>query len=187
MKTEDAIISAKIKLVTMATGAPPAAGQLAVPNAFPLRFGWKSKEVYVNNDLIHPTSTHESELAYVNHLLTDVPSGYKDSLAVCMGYHDTPGHFDDTTRIDDHTQATCVNKGAGRCGTAFDNGAENLVIDKFDVLGYNKQYVPSSFELKIVLTRLEKTKALFGTAAHCSPVSIRFDELNNCPKQSTRL
>jgi hypothetical protein len=61
MKTEDAIISAKIKLVTTATGAPPAAGQLAVPNAFPLRFGWKSKEVYVNNDLIHPTSTHESE------------------------------------------------------------------------------------------------------------------------------
>jgi hypothetical protein len=177
IKTEDAIISAKMKFKTTGNGNAPAADQIIAPIAFPLRLGWKSKEVYVNNELIHPTSTHESELVYVNHLLTEVPSGYKDSQAICMGYHDTPGQFDDRTRIDDVTEDTCVNIGAGKHGTAFNNGAENLVIDKFDVLGHNKRYVPSSFEIKIVLTRLEKTKAIFGTKGPAGPVHMCMNEL----------
>lgn len=133
--------------------------------------------MYVNNDLIQPVTTHESELSYVNHLLSKVPSGYKDSQAICMGYHDTPGKFDSRVRIDAITEATCVNKGAGKRGTAFDNGAENLVIDKFDTFGHNRHYVPSSFEVKIVLTRLEKVKYIFGTTAHAVAVRMEINEL----------
>jgi hypothetical protein len=44
-------------------------------------------------------------------------------------------------------------------------------------MGDNKRYIPSSFEIKIRLRRLDKTKALFGTAAHCRAANIHYDNL----------
>ncbi|CAB4025872.1 Hypothetical predicted protein [Paramuricea clavata] len=179
LRTEDATIRAKMRFRNVAgPHAVPAAGQIIAPLPLPLRLGWKSKEVHVNGDLIQPITAYESELNYVNYLLTRVPSGYNGFEKVCLGYLDTPGHMDDRTRIDSYTEATCVNKGAGRRGTLFDNGAENYVIDDIDLLGHNRRYLPSSMEIKVVLTRLEKVKYIFGTTADAQAAKMELHDLH---------
>jgi hypothetical protein len=102
----------------------------------------------VDNDLINPTTTHENELEYVNHLLTETPSGYRDKNGFTMGYHDTPGHFDSRVNIHD-SGAGHVNKGARKRWVAFSQSANIECLDHLDLLGHNKRYVPSSYEMKV--------------------------------------
>jgi hypothetical protein len=40
-------------------------------------------------------------------------------------------------------------------------------LDHLDVLGHNRRYVPTSYDMKVVLHRLEKTKLLLGVDADC--------------------
>ena len=46
----------------------------------PLRFGWKSAEVYVNNQLVSVQNSKENELAHVHWLLSAVPSNYMNHI-----------------------------------------------------------------------------------------------------------
>lgn len=50
-------------------------------------------------------------------------------------------------------------------------------MDHLDILGHNKRYVPSSYDVKIVLHHLEKTKYLFGTKAHCEAAKMLIKDL----------
>jgi hypothetical protein len=109
MKTEDATISATLQLVVAATGGDLANTRRTAPILKPLVFGWKTKEVYVNNDLINATSTHESELQYINYLFTQTPTGTRDKEGLCLGHRVTGGHFDDTTGF--HNNTAVVNLG----------------------------------------------------------------------------
>ncbi|CAB4035329.1 Hypothetical predicted protein [Paramuricea clavata] len=160
MKTEDATISATIQLVAAADGVDLGADQVVVPISYPLRFGWKTKEVYVNGDLINPTSTHESDLEYVNYLLTQTPTGYKDNR---VNLHDAGGGL--------------VNSGGHKRWLAYSQSGEVICGDHLDILGHNKRYVPSSYDMKIVLHRLEKTKFLFGTTQHCTDAKVLIKNL----------
>ncbi|CAB4028692.1 Hypothetical predicted protein, partial [Paramuricea clavata] len=123
MKTEDATISATIQLVAAADGVDLANDQNVVSISYPLRFGWKTKEVYVNGDLINPTSTHESDLEYVNYLLTQTPTGYKDKLGITMGYSDIPGSFDSRVNLHDGGGGL-VNVGGRKRWLAYSQSAE---------------------------------------------------------------
>ncbi|CAB3998674.1 Hypothetical predicted protein [Paramuricea clavata] len=126
MLTEDATVSAALQVVAIANNGALAGDQVVAPMAPPLRFGWRTKEIYVNNELINPTSTHE---------------------------------------------------GAHKRCEAFAQGAEVLCMDHLDLLGHNKRYVPSSYDMKIVLHRLEKTKYLFGTDGHCQLAKMLIKDL----------
>ncbi|CAB4006573.1 Hypothetical predicted protein [Paramuricea clavata] len=120
----------------------------------PLKLGWKSKEVYLNNQLITPQSSKDNELAYIHHLMTSVPSNYKDEEDITLMIHDTPQHFNSVVGMLDG--ANTVNH------------------------GYNKRYVPTSFDFKVVLTRLEKTKMMMGVEAECALHEIRITDLKLC-------
>ena len=109
MKTEDATISATLQLVAAANGADLANTCRTAPILKPLVFGWKTKEVYVNNDLINATSTHKSELQYINYLFTQTPRGTLDKDGLCLGYRDTGGYFDSTVGF--HNGTNVVNRG----------------------------------------------------------------------------
>jgi hypothetical protein len=50
----------------------------------------------------------------------------------------------------------------------FNQSVDYECLDHMDILGHNRRYVPTSFDVKIVLHRLEKTKFLFGVAADCA-------------------
>ena len=133
MRTEDALISAKIKIPTTADGAAPANDQVVVLCTAPppLQLGWKSKEVYINNQLINPTSSKENELVWLNHLLTAVPSGYKDEEDITLMIHDTPGHFNSVVHVLDGT-AGLVNAGARKRYVACSEDTELICLDHFD-------------------------------------------------------
>jgi hypothetical protein len=134
MRTEDATISAKISIKNIADGGDPANDQVIVLNALPLRLGWKSKEVYVNNQQINSTSSKENELAWVNHLMTDVPSGYLPAKDINLCIHDTPGHFDSVAHVLD-CAAGLNNKGARQRYQACNQGGELICLDQLDLLG----------------------------------------------------
>ena len=132
MKTEDATISAKIQLVAP-TGIAIANTQLIGLILKPLVLGWKTKEVYVNNDVINPTSTHESELQYINYLLTQSPTGTKDKEGLCLGYRDTPANFDSSVGFHDGTNV--VNPGGEKRAIPFRISAKRECMDHLDILG----------------------------------------------------
>jgi hypothetical protein len=132
MKTEDATISATLKLVAAANGADLANTRRTAPMLKPLVFGWKTKEVYVNNDMINATSTHESELQYINYLFTQTPTGTKDKDGLCLGYRDTGGHFDDTTGF--HNGTAVVNRGGRNRARGVNASADYDCLDHLDLL-----------------------------------------------------
>jgi hypothetical protein len=175
MRTEDAQISATIQLVHATTGANIANTIRANVILKPLVLGWKTKEVFVNIDLINPTSTHESELQYTNYLFTQVPTDTKDKEGICLGYRDTQANFDDSVGF--HNGTAIVNLGGNKRAVPFRIGAEREYMDHMDILGHNRRYVPTSYDVKVVLHRLEKTKFLFGVAADCAATKVLYKNL----------
>ena len=175
LKTEDATISAEIQVVTAAGGGALANTQLIGVMMKPLVLGWKTKEVYVNNDVINPTSTHESELQYINYLLTQSPTGTKDKEGLCLGYRDTQSNFDSSIGFNNGTNV--VNPGGEKRAIPFRLSTERECRDHLDILGHNRRFVPTSYDVKIVLHRLEKTKFLHGTALHCAAAKVLFKNL----------
>jgi hypothetical protein len=133
MKTEDATISATLQLVVDGTNANLAATQRIAPIVKPLVFGWKSKEVYVNNDMINATSTHESELQYINYLFTQTPTGTRDKEGLCLGQRDTGGQFDNTVGF--HNGTNVVNEGGRERAIGFNQSLEYECLDHLDLLG----------------------------------------------------
>ena len=176
MKTEDAVTKASIKIHTTADDAAPANDQVVVLCTAPLQLGWKSKEVYIDNQLINPTSNKENELVWMNHLMTAVPSNYRDEEDITLMIHDTPGHLNSIVHVLDGA-AGLFNVGARKRYVACNQDTALICIDHFDLMGYNKRYVPTSFDFKVVLTCLEKAKMLLGTAQHCRAVDIRYTDL----------
>ncbi|CAB4015976.1 Hypothetical predicted protein [Paramuricea clavata] len=49
--------------------------------------------------------------------------------------------------------------------------------DSIDIMGDNKRFVPTSFEIKVILQHLEKNKCLFGADAQCQAAFIHYDNL----------
>ena len=174
LRTEDATISANIQLVAP-TGIAIANTEVVGVMLKPLVLGWKTKEVYVNNDVINPTSTHESELQYINYLLTQSPTGTKDKEGLYLGYRDTPGNFDNSVGFNNGTNV--VNNGGEKRAIPFRISAVRECRDHLDILGHNRRYVPTSYDIKIVLHRIEKTKFLHGTAAHCIAARVLLKDL----------
>ena len=109
-------------------------------------------------------------------MLTTVPSNYKDEESVSLLIHDTPGHFADVTHILDGADGL-VNLGARKQHLACKNTTTLTCVDDIDLLGYNKRYVPTSFDLKVVLTRLEAARMLMGDATHCAAHHLRYTDL----------
>ena len=176
MRIEDATISATITLKTTATGAAPANDREIVLNPMPLRLGWKTREVYLNNEQINVSSSKENELSWVNHLMNEVPSGYNPSKLINLCIHNTVGENDGITALAGGGD-TCVNLGARERYLACNQNTTFYCMDQLDLMGYNKRFVPTSFDSKVVLYRLEKTKMLFGNAAHCGAVSVHYTDL----------
>ncbi|CAB3988433.1 Hypothetical predicted protein [Paramuricea clavata] len=174
---EDAKLSAKLRLVTSANGNAQAATVNACVNIALLRYGWKTKAVYLNNQLITPQSSKENELEYTHDFLTTVPSEYLDDKQINLMIRDTPGHMDVITNLHHSTNATGnTNIGARQRYNAINRAVIHTCIDKLDLLGRVKRYVPTSFDIKVVLTRLEKTKVIYGTAAECTLLDLRMRE-----------
>ncbi|CAB3985828.1 Hypothetical predicted protein [Paramuricea clavata] len=73
-------------------------------------YAWKTKEIFFNNQVVNTISTQENELAYIDHLLCEVPSGYLPEKEVNLAIHDTPGHFDSIVHLNDATEDTLVKK-----------------------------------------------------------------------------
>ncbi|CAB3997391.1 Hypothetical predicted protein [Paramuricea clavata] len=174
----DAKLSAKLRIVTTTTDNATAATINACVNMAPLRYGWKTKAVYLNNQLITPQSSKENELEFTHDFLTTVPSEYKDDAAINLMIRDTPGHMDTITNLHHNTNATGnTNIGARKRYLAVNQDVVHQCIDKLDLLGRVKRYVPTSFDIKVVLTRLEKTKVIYGTAAECALLDLRMGDL----------
>ena len=131
--------------------------------------------MYLNNQLISPHSSKENGLACTHHLMTSVPSIYKDEEDITFMIPDTPGHFSNVVGMLDGNNV--VNKGMKKRYDACSQDTVLTCMDRIDLLGYNKRYVPTSFDIKVVLTRLEKTKMLLGTAAHCATHHLRYTDL----------
>jgi hypothetical protein len=144
-------------------------------NMAPLRYGWKTKAVYLNNQLITPQSSKENELQYIHDLMTTVPSDFKDGKDINLMIRDTPGEFDTIVNLHDGG-AGCDNLGARARYLKLCRALEFECIEDIDLLGHNKRYVPTSFDVKVVLMRLEKNKMLLGTAAQCALVDLRYTD-----------
>jgi predicted RNase H-related nuclease YkuK (DUF458 family) len=132
LRTEDATISANIQLVAP-TGVNIANTQIIGVMLKPLALGWKTKEVYVNNDVINPTSTHESELQYISYLLTQSPTGTKDKEGLCLGYRDTPANFNNSSGF--HAlvfSAGFHEANGGDTRECYDNDEDDNVEENFE-------------------------------------------------------
>jgi hypothetical protein len=149
--------------------------QLVTLGLCPLRMGWKTREVLINNERINSVTSQENEIACIDHIIREVPSGYNPERLITGCIHDTPGHADSSVQLTDH--AGHVNKGAGERYQLCHEDTHMLCYDYVNIMGDNKRYIPSSFEIKIRLRRLDKTKALFGTAAHCQNANIHYENL----------
>ncbi|CAB3983357.1 Hypothetical predicted protein [Paramuricea clavata] len=174
----DAKLSANLRVAVTVGGAAPAADRNVSVNMAPLRYGWKTKAVYLNNQLITPQSSKENELEFTHDFLTTVPSEYLDDKNINLMIRDTPGQMDVVTNLHHNTNATGnTNLGARERFVKINQAAVFRCIDKLDVLGRVKRYVPTSFDIKVVLTRLEKNKVLYGTAAQCAVVELKMADL----------
>ncbi|CAB3978334.1 Hypothetical predicted protein [Paramuricea clavata] len=175
----DAKLSAKLRITNVAAPhAAPAADRNIAVNQAPLRYGWKTKAVYLNNQLITPQSSKENELEFTHDFLTIVPSEYIDDKSITLMIRDTASHADVITNLHHDTDATGnTNLGARERYLLINEAVVHNCIDKIDVLGRVRRYVPTSFDFKVVLTRLEKSKVLYGTAAQCALVELRMGSL----------
>jgi hypothetical protein len=138
-----------------------------------LRLGWKSKEVYLNNQLITPQSSKENDLAYLHHLMTSVPSNYRDEEDITLMIDDTPTRFNNVVGMLNGTNV--VNVGMRKRYLACNQGTVLTCLDRIDLLGYNKRYVPTSFDFKVV-----NTKMMMGVDAECALHEIRITDLKLC-------
>ncbi|CAB3980638.1 Hypothetical predicted protein [Paramuricea clavata] len=174
--TVDAKISAKLRVAVIAGGAAPAGDRNICVNMAPLRYGWKTKAVYLNNQLITPQSSKENELEFTHDFLTTVPSEYLDDKNINLMIRDTPGNMDTIANIHDGGAGN-DNLGARARYNKINTDEVFRCIDRIDVLGRVKRYVPTSVDIKVVLTRLDENKMLFGTAAHCRLVELLMADL----------
>ncbi|CAB3977395.1 Hypothetical predicted protein [Paramuricea clavata] len=173
MDLQNAKIKATIALTT-AANADLGADQIVTLSQSPLRMGWKSREILLNNQRINSLSSQENEIAYIDHLTREIPTGYVPEEKITGCIHNTPGSADSIVELLDPTHA---NKGAGKRYALCHEDTKFECYDVINVMGDNKRYVLSSFELKIRLTRLEKTKTLFGNVGHCGAAKIRYHNL----------
>jgi hypothetical protein len=175
IKTEDIFLHADISLRAN-NGTYIAADQRVSLNMAPLRFGWKSAEVYINNQLVSIQNSKENELAHIHWLLTAVPSNYKDEEKITLMIRDTPDNFNSIAGIAEDDNTNVVNFGMKtRRGLCMHNQSLKC-MDRIDLLGYNKIYIPTSIDFKVVLTRLEKTKMLLGHAGECATANIHLED-----------
>ena len=176
MNLSEAKIKATISLKAN-TGADLAADQLVVLSQCPLRMAWKTREVLINNERINSVSSQENEIAYLDHIMREVPTGYNPERTITGCIHNTPGSSDSIVQLTDATHANNVNKGAttryGLCNT----DVPMLCYDYVNITVDNKRYIPSSFEIKIRLRRVDKVKSLFGNVAHCTAANIHYNDL----------
>ncbi|CAB3995179.1 Hypothetical predicted protein [Paramuricea clavata] len=141
---EDTKLSAKLRLAVTVGGAAPAADRNIAVNIAPLRHGWKTKAVYLNNQLITPQSSKENELEFTHDFLTTVPSEYKDDAGINLMIRDTADVADDPTNLHRSTDATgSVNLGARARYVKINQGVIHNCVDKLDLLGRVKRYVPT--------------------------------------------
>jgi hypothetical protein len=112
LATEDAMLKATITVHHRTTGVAAANDQVVSVNMAPLKFGWKTKEVYINNQLISPQSSKENEITYTHHLLTAVPSNYWDEEDITLMI--LPHYHNDNDSIAAH------NKETNQKGNSFD-------------------------------------------------------------------
>jgi hypothetical protein len=172
--------NAKIKAtIALTTGANADLGndQVVALNQSPLKMSWKSREILLNNQRINSLSSQENEIAYLDNLTREVPTGYKPEEKITGCIHSTPGSSDSAVQLLDPNNAGHVNVGAGKRYLLCHEGVTFDCYDSVNIMGDNKLYVLSSFELKVRLTRLEKVKTLFGTAAHCGAAKICYHDL----------
>ncbi|CAB3978026.1 Hypothetical predicted protein [Paramuricea clavata] len=179
MDLKSARITANITITT-ATNVFLALTQDVALNQSPLRLGWKSREVLVNNQRINSLSSQENEIELINHLTRETPLFYKADEDITGCIHNTPGAAnvsDSIAEMRDPTNAAHVNKGLGKRYQLCKRAVPFRCYDFINVMGDNKRYVVSSFEMTIRLTRLEKTKTLMGNAAHCALAKIRYNDM----------
>ncbi|CAB3981401.1 Hypothetical predicted protein [Paramuricea clavata] len=146
----------------------------------PLRLGWKSREVLVNNQRINSLSSQENEIEFINHLTREIPQAYTPDQEITGCIHNTPGAAncsDSIIEMRDPTDATHVNKGLGQRYLLCKRDVPFKCYDFVNVMGDNKRYVVSSFNMTVRLRRLEKTKTLMGAADHCAAAKIRYSDL----------
>jgi hypothetical protein len=110
--------------------------------------------------------------------MTSIPSNYKDEEDITLMVQDTPTHFNSVVGM--LNGANVVNVGMRKRYLACNQDTVLTCMDRIDLLGYNKRYVPTSFDFKVVLTRLEKTKMMMGVAAECALHEIRITDLKLC-------
>ena len=176
MDLQNAKIKATIALATIAGNAALANDQVVCLNQSPLKMCWKSREVLLNNQRINSLSSQENEIAFLDHLTREVPTGYTPEENITGCIHNTPQVSDSRAHLL-AVHAGQVNKGAVKRYALCNQDTTLDCYDSINIMGDNKRYVLSSFEIKIRLTRLEKVKTLFGTDAHCALVKIRYNDI----------
>jgi hypothetical protein len=177
MDLQNAKIKASIAIATIAGNANLANDQVVLLNQSPLKMCWKSREVLLNNQRINSLSSQENEIAFLDHLTREVPTGYIPEEKITGCIHNTPQASDSIVQLLAPDHAGHVNKGAGKRYALCNQGTQLECYDSINIMGDNKRYVLSSFEIKIRLTRLEKTKTLFGDDTHCALAKIRYHDL----------
>ena len=176
MDLQNAKIKATIGVAVAATNAALANDQVVCLNQSPLKMCWKSREVLLNNQRINSLSSQENEIAFLDHLTREVPTGYTPEENITGCIHNTPQVSDSRAHLL-AVHADQVNKGAVKRYALCNQNTHLDCYDSINIMGDNKRYVLSSFEIKIRLTRLEKVKTLFGTDAHCALVKIRYNDI----------
>ena len=186
LNLEDAKLIGTISLKTT-TGANLANDREVALNMRPLHTFWKTKEILINNHGCNTVTSQENELAYVRHLLDEVPTGYQQGESSNLCIHDTPGAFDSIANMIDGA-AGLENYGIHKRYAACNQGTSLECYDSIDLTGDKRRYVVSSFELKIRLTRLEKVKMLMGDPAHCRAAFVHITDLRmKIPAMKPRL
>ena len=81
--------------------------------------------------------------------------------------------------MNDKDDNATVNQGAARRYLACNQGetAPLWCYDTIDITGDHKRFVPTSFDIRIKLDRLEKNKCLLGTAAEAVLAFIHYNDL----------
>jgi hypothetical protein len=98
MDLQNAKIKATIAL-TNGANADLANDQVVALNQSPLRMSWKSREVLLNNQRINSLSSQENEIAYLDHLTREVPTGNKPEEKITGCIHSTPGNSDSAAQL----------------------------------------------------------------------------------------
>lgn len=188
IKTSDAMLHARMSIKTGA-GAYGANTLQKTLQPFPLRTMWKSKEVYVNDVLVKNTINQEKYISYIRHLFTDDVAiqdrdqgegAVFDTVTLIMGNLNTSGaNGDSIAGIGNGTD--CVNGGARvkQQLTTAPRG-DFHVYDTVDTTLFNEngsdRYVPSDYDIKLVLNRDDKNQYLYGDATASAAMFLNIDD-----------